>query len=124
MEDQPRSSTSITRQEPSDARDITTMPLTSETPGYTLIHQTVNGTNSSNTKRVNTSSIKKVKYLMLMLRMKKELMLLLPPRAAIRSINNLELSMLIKEVKSKLQDSIQSLDSRLINLSILSPECG
>jgi len=76
MEDLLKPSTSITRLEPLDARVITTMLLTLETLGYTLMESTHTGTNSSDSMET-TSTINRVKYLMLILRMKKELMLLL-----------------------------------------------
>jgi len=79
-EDQPRPSTLITRLEPSDAKVIITMPLISETPGATLMELTAPGTNSSDSNKVNSSTINTEKSLMPILRMLKANTLLQPPR--------------------------------------------
>jgi len=94
-EDQLRPSTSIIRLEPLDARDTTTTLLISETHGPTLMELTAPGTNSSSSKKVNSSTINTEKFLMLTLRMLKANTLLQPPRME-RFIKSGESSMLIK----------------------------
>jgi hypothetical protein len=100
MEDQPRPSTSNTRLEPSRVRDmlvkLTTIPLISETLGAIYMEPTVPGTNSSNSKKVNSSSINMVNILMLTLRMLKENTQPQLQRTE-RFIKNGELSTLIKD---------------------------
>jgi len=96
MPDQPKISTSIIRLEPSNARDTTTTLLISETHGCTLTELTLPGTNSSDSMEP-TSTTRRVRFLMsLVLRMRKEPMLLQPPREITRTTNNGESSIRTK----------------------------
>jgi len=75
MKDQLKSTTSITSQEPSDAKATTTMQLISETPTPMATVSTHTGTNSSDLM-ANTSTTNKAKSCVLTAtRMKKESML-------------------------------------------------
>jgi len=127
MEDLLKPGTSSTRLEPSRAR-VTLVPLTttlliSETLGLMLMELTVPGTNSSNSKKVSSSTINMAKFLMLILRMLKENTLLQLSKTE-RLIKNGESSMLTKEQRNRPRERTETEDSISIDLSTLSQECG
>jgi len=121
MEDLPKSSTSITRPEPSDARVTTTTPLTLGTLMPTVMVLTHTGTNSSDSMET-TSTINKAKsWLLKERRTSKEPMLELNQRLMILPTGG-ESNILTLKLTTQLADSIRveiftSIDHSTSNLN-------